>query len=57
MNDRRKSLQPRSFPLMRRTQNKVIFKEQRRQSERRLVGLELSESNLSQAEFQKLFKK
>ncbi len=55
-NDRRKTLQPRSFPLLRRKHRKVITKEQRVRSERRMVGIELIESNLSQAEFQNYFK-
>jgi len=56
-NDRRKTLQPRSFPLLRRKHKKVITKEEQRvRSERRMVGIELIESNLSQAEFQNYFK-
>ena len=55
-NDRRKTLQPRSFPLLRRKHRRVITKEKRVGSERRMVGIELIESNLSQDEFQKHFK-
>lgn len=56
-NDRRKSLQPRSFPLLRRKHRRVITKkEERVGSERRMVGIEMIESNLPQDEFQQYFK-
>ena len=55
-NDRRKTLQPRSFPLLRRKRREVVTKEKRARSERRMVGIELIESSLSQAEFQNYFK-
>ena len=55
-NDRRKTLQPRSFPLLHRKRREVITKEERIKAERRMVGIELIESNLSQAEFQNYFK-
>lgn len=38
-NDRRKSLQPRSFPLMRRKTKEIITKEERKNKERRVVGI------------------
>jgi len=55
-NDRRKSLQPRSFPLLRRKHRRGITKEERVGSERRMVGIEMIESNLPQDEFQQYFK-
>ena len=55
-NDRRKTLQPRSFPLLRRKHRRVITKEKRVGSERRMVGIEMIESNLPQDEFQQHFK-
>jgi len=55
-NDRRKSLQPRSFPLLRRKHREVITKEKRARSERRMAGIELVESLLSQDEFQNYFR-
>lgn len=39
--DRRKSLQPRSFPLLRRKHRIVITKEERVEPERRVMGIEL----------------
>lgn len=38
-NDRRKSLQPRSFPLLRRKYNRVVEEEERVRSERRTMGI------------------
>jgi hypothetical protein len=38
-NDRRNSLHPRSFPLLRRKHNRVVEEEERVRSERRTVGI------------------